>query len=446
MRVSLGMFIEFSFGNFRSFRDIHKLTLEAAPLRSNDSGLEEGNVINASTVRLLKSKAIYGGNASGKSNVARAMVAFYNMVNKSVLQEGIPKRIWNDRFKLITNWDDEPIFFQYIFLQEARLFRYGFQILDGKVSREWLFSEHENLEAEYFMRNNNILEVSPHYLGDSADFIQNAFKKNNELFRPDSLVLTAAALNGNSFLSGIRDKIRSIMIVNGSDDTAPFDYAIGSLLGESEEQKKLIIKLLKAADTGIENIELRRGEIPSHSSEEFEDEPFDLFSLHSRYDEDGNLKDTIHVRFSEWESEGTKKLLGIGSLVIDAILQGRTIIIDEFDAKFHPNLTLKILELFHSEDINSQGAQLIFITHDTGLLRRAELRRDQICLIDKDRYGLSVLTNLIEFKGVRKDASYEKEYLAGSYSAIPFLEEIDSIFIDRKENHGLQESEQSPSK
>jgi AAA15 family ATPase/GTPase len=432
------MFIEFSFGNFRSFRDVQKLTLEAAPSRSNDSGLEEGNVFSISTLRLLKSKAIYGGNASGKSNVAKAIGMFYTMVNRSVAEEGLPKKIWNDRFKLITNWDDEPIFFQYILLHKDRVFRYGFQILDGKVSREWLYSEHENDEVEYFMRNNNTLDVSPYYLADSTDFIQSAFKQNSELFRTDSLVLTAAALNGNSFLSGIRDKIRSMMMVNGSDDSVPFDYAIGSLLGDNEEQKTLVKKLLKAADTGIEDIELRKSETPSHLSDEyhkkFGDEAFDLFSLHSRYDENGNLKDKIYVRFSEWESEGTKKLLGIGSLLIDAIIQGRTIVMDEFDAKFHPNLTLKILELFHNEDTNPHGAQLIFVTHDTGLLRRGNLRRDQICFVDKDRYGLSSLTNLIEYKGVRKDASYDKEYLNGSYNAVPLLSDIDSIFYGKKES------------
>ena len=93
----------------------------------------------------------------------------------------------------------------------------------------------------------------------------------------------------------------------------------------------------------------------------------------------------------------------------------------------HPNLTLKIVSLFNNESTNPKNAQFIFATHDTGLLRRADLRRDQISLVNKDQYGISELSTLIEFKGVRKDSSYEKEYLNGTYSAVPFLDALDHI-------------------
>lgn len=433
------MFIEFSFGNFRSFRDTQKFTLEAAPLRSNDSGLEEGNVIEVSSQRLLKSKAIYGSNASGKSNLAKAIGAFSSMVEKSVAFEGLPRRIWNDRFKLITNWDDQPVFFQYIFLHEGNLFRYGFQILEGKVSYEWLYGGDGAQETEYFMRHHNDLKIRENHLFDSGPFMQKALKANHEIFRSDSLILTAAALNGNEFLSGIREAIKNIIIVSGSHDEHAAKHAMNTLLHGSEEQKAAIKKLLAAADTGIEDIELHEeeGDYSQNTSRDGSEDKFiRLFSLHSRYDEHGEFKDKIQVPFDDWESVGTVKLLVMGSLIIRALQEGRTIVIDELDARLHPNLTLKIVELFHTADTSPNNAQLIFVTHDAGLLRRANLRRDQICFVDKDRYGLSTLTNLIEFKGVRKDASYDKEYLNGSYSAIPFLSDIDSIFY-RKKNHDV---------
>lgn len=93
--------------------------------------------------------------------------------------------------------------------------------------------------------------------------------------------------------------------------------------------------------------------------------------------------------------------------------------IDEFDAKLHPNLTRKIVELFHNPRINSRNAQLVFVTHDSNLLDHNLLRRDQICFVQKDKYGASTLTSLVEYKGVRNDASYEKDYLRGKYGAIP---------------------------
>jgi AAA15 family ATPase/GTPase len=101
---------------------------------------------------------------------------------------------------------------------------------------------------------------------------------------------------------------------------------------------------------------------------------------------------------------------------------------------------LKLVELFQEEKTNPHQAQLIFITHDSGLLRRADLRRDQICFVNKDRYGVSSAVNLVEFKGVRKDASYDKEYLNGTYTGIPYLDRIGQVVVASNENDGLQEA------
>ena len=432
------MFIEFQIGNFRSFRDIQRFSLQASLLRTNDSGLEEDNVFEASEFRLLKSKAIYGSNASGKSNLAKAICAFTLMVSKSVSKEDIPKIIWDDRFKLITEWDNQPVFFQYIFLVEGKVFRYGFQILDSKVSYEWLFGDVKGVEKEYFMRNPEGLEVNENQFKGSELFIDQIKKGNNELFRQDSLFLTAAALNGNKLAKKLRDIIRGVITVDGVNDGDAILYAIHVLEEGTEEEKSSIKKLLSAADTGIEDLEIiefqegrSKKQLTKKTKEDINENNSKvlkgLFSLHSRYDEKGIFYDKISVPFGEWESEGTAKLLSIGALVLEALNNGRTLIVDEFDARFHANLTLKILELFHNKISNPRNAQLIFVTHDSGLLRRANLRRDQICFVNKDYFGLSSIRTLIEYKGVRKDASYEKEYLSGKYSAVPSLDKIDSI-------------------
>jgi len=431
------MFIEFQIGNFRSFRDIQRFSLQASPLRPNDSGLQEDNVFENSGFRLLKSKAIFGSNASGKSNLGKAFGAFTLMVSKSVSSEDIPKMIWDERFKLITEWDMQPVFFQYTFLSEGKVFRYGFQILDAKVSYEWLFGGEKNFEKEYFMRNPVGLQVNEKQFKGSELFLEQVKKGNNELFRPDSLFLTAAALNGNKLATKLRDIIRGIITVDGVNDGDALLYAIQVLEKGTEEEKSSIKKLLNAADTGIEDLEVvefqegrSKKQLPKKSQDAINDNSKvlkGLFSLHSRYNENGDFYDKISVPFGEWESEGTGKLLSIGALVLEALNNGRTLIVDEFDARFHSNLTLKILELFHDKSSNPKNAQLIFVTHDTGLLRRAKLRRDQICFVNKDSYGLSSIRTLIEYKGVRKDASYEKEYLNGNYSAIPSLDKIDRV-------------------
>lgn len=429
------MFIEFEFGNFRSFRDIQKFTMEASPVRSNEKVEEPDNVVDTESFRLLRSKAIYGGNASGKSNLAKAIGAFVMMVSRSVAEEGLCREIWDDRFQLITNWDDQPVYFQYVFLMNKEIYRYGFQILQDKISYEWLYSGIKDNEIEYFLRTPDDVKIDDNFINEYGEFIKRLREGTNELFRTDSLFLTAGALNGNTLFAELRGEIRNIMTVDGVNDRAAVQYAMRHLINGAEWEKAAIKKLLAVADTGIEDIEPK--EITDKDSNDVSHsqiKTINLFSFHSRYDEDGNLVDRIAVPFGEWESEGTGKLFGLGALILNALKEGRPIVIDEFDARFHPNLTLKIVQLFNSKKTNPKSAQLIFVTHDSGLLRRASLRRDQICLIDKDKYGLSSITTLIEFKGVRKDSSYEKEYLNGSYSGVPFLEEIDEVLNGKTES------------
>lgn len=438
------MFIEFEFGNFRSFRDLQKFKMEAAPLRSNDNGMQEDNVFEASSLRLLKSKAIYGRNASGKSNFAKAFAAFSIMVNRSVAQENLSKRIWKDRFQLLTDWDDQPIFFQYTFLHNQRIHRYGFQILNGEVSYEWLYGTKKDVETEYFMRTPETVKADENQLPGLNAFIEQALQGTHELYRKDSLFLTAAALNGHKILAGIREQIRDIITVDGVDDAAAAQYAMSQLIQGNELPKEAVKEFLKAADTSIEDLQFKKTPNQKSAEETDDSEKTDaeLVSIHSIYDENGKLKDTIVVPFGEWESEGTGKLLSIGSLILRSLIKGLPIIIDEFDARLHPNITLKFIQLFHNKKTNPKNAQIIFITHDALLLRRAKLRRDQFCLVEKDKYGISSLTTLIEFKGVRKDASYDKEYLNGNYTGVPFTDPMDWVVTENLAIYnGLQKAE-----
>jgi len=424
------MFINFEFGNFKSFRDIQTFSMKAATLRKNDNGLNEQGVIDPKGLRLLRTKAIYGGNGSGKSNFTKAIVYFNRMVYYSVKEEGIPNGIWANRFRLISDWDDQPIFFQYTFSIEKIIYRYGFRILKGAILDEWLFSEEGSINKEYFFRKNLNLKIKEENFPGSGTFMQATFKKSSELFRKDSLFLTAAALNGNKFASDIRLCIQRVLCIDAVTDTAHNSYALKYMDTKNDIQKKILKKFIIAADTGIEDLELvvvdkKNPEKNLNKDIDDDDKLRTLYSIHSVYNENGIAVERLSVPFSQWESGGTKKFLGIGVLVSIALNKGAILIIDELDAQLHPNLTLKIVQLFNIKKTNPKNAQLIFITHDTSLLKRAEFRRDQICIVDKDKYGISSMRSLIEFKGVRKDSSYEKDYLSGVYSGVPFLDEID---------------------
>lgn len=447
------MFIEFQVKNFRSFRDLQKLTMQAAPLRANDNGMLEGNVFTINNFRLLKSKAIYGGNASGKSNISRAFASFVRMVEDSVALEKITNFIWTQRFQLGT-LKDEPVSFQYIFLLNERIFRYGFEIKDAVISKEWLYGSLDvnDEEQRYFTREEGGIVIDKTLFKGAELYIDQAMDGEGEVFRPDALFLTGAALNNVKLAVEIRNAIKGIFTVDGMDNEAVMNVAMRYWDRASKEERDSFKKLLKAIDPGIVDFELRDRSQSNFSSDYssqgstttinplVNEKSKELYSVHLRFDEDGKVIGKVAAPFALWASQGTSRFFGIAVLILETLSKGQPMVFDEFDARFHPNLTLKIVELFHSESTNPHNSQLIFITHDTGLLRRAELRRDQICLVTKDHYGVSRLRTLIEYKGVRKDASYEKEYLQGNYGATPYLDDMDLAIIQNLSTHGSTEA------
>lgn len=439
------MLLEFSVANFQSFRDKQRFSMLAAPKRSNDSGLDEANVFEVNGIRMLKTKGIYGQNASGKSSLIKAIYSLKLMVSNSVANEQLPARIWNDRFKLLLNWDDQPMFFEIVFMQNNTIYRYGFQLKNNIVDAEWLFRREDATEKKMFTRTQeNGMAVTGEFHG-ASEFVNLLEPGSHEIFRKDSLFITGTALMGNVQAIEIRDAIRSITLMNGISDKWSQEATKNILLNAPDVDKQVLIELLQAAEIGTRNLSIE-------SSQQGTDENEDTIDIKSasdkkivthktRYDEEGNAVDFVEGFLNTWESAGTQKWLYTSTAIVGTLVYGRTLVIDEFDARFHPNLTLKIVNLFNNPRTNPHNAQLIFATHDTGLLRRAKLRRDQICFVDKDKYGVSTSKTLIEYKGVRKDESYEKEYLEGSYGAVAYLDDIDNIIADfLKRNDGLSET------
>ena len=223
------------------------------------------------------------------------------------------------------------------------------------------------------------------------------------------------------------------MIINGLDDKEMYNTARSSL--EYPEIKNYVINFLQHADTGIENIDtikINKEDLPDsihndfQDSFEYEKEKIFVVSKRAKYNEE-KQKDSKHLfAFNGQESEGTKKIFELSPFIYLALKEGTPIIIDEFDARLHPLLTKKIIELFNSE--SNSTSQLVFVTHDTHLLSADLLRRDQIDFVEKDKYGASHLYTLVEFKGIRNTASFEKDYIQGKYGAIPFLGNFNKLF------------------
>lgn len=425
---------EFSFGNYRSFKEIQSLNMTASKINE----LTENNIIVLNEKQsLLKSKAIYGANASGKSNVVKALVSFIKIIKNSVRDEKVLDLIEN--FKLSVETEFEPSFFQLIFVMNKMQFRYGFEVTNKKIKSEWLFGVPKEREVCYFVREeNSIKDISKLHFEEGFKLlsIYNDSEGENEVFRTNSLFLSAVAAMNGKLSKQLINAISSITVLSGLQDKQLYNISGTNLKNEATKNK--ITDFLKIADVGINSLDVIEPE-SNNNNLVVQEPPVEylkrmehsskigsVISLHNKYNERKEKVGETNLQFLSSQSEGTLKMFEISTFIINAIENGETLVIDEFDARLHPLVSKKIVELFNSQG-NSE-AQLIFATHDTNLLSADLLRRDQIDFVEKDKYGESHLYSLVQFKGIRNTASFEKDYIKGKYGAIPFLGDFNQLF------------------
>ena len=143
-------------------------------------------------------------------------------------------------------------------------------------------------------------------------------------------------------------------------------------------------------------------------------------TVHQKFDNKGKYISPELFDLNKHESEGTQKVFEIAGVLVDTLKNAEILIIDEFDARLHPLISRTIVDLFNSNETNPNNAQLIFMTHDTNLLNNKLFRRDQIWFAEKNRYAVTDLYSLAEYK-IRNDASFEKDYIKGRYGAVPYI-------------------------
>jgi len=418
------MIEEFSFGNFWSFKDIQTLNMTAAKIKSKNTELDQINIFSINKdIHLLKAKAIYGANASGKSNVIKALVTFIRIIKDSVKEERALELI--DSFQLSTETENKPTFFQLIFRIGKTRYRYGFEADDKSIKSEWLFSTPNKREQALFIREDKlIVDINQTHFKEGVMY-QKLFKNSKDpIFTETSLFLTHLSSTGFGKLSKeIIKTISAISIISGLGHRGMYGVA-GDSLSDSIK-KKFILNFLKNADIGIDDldtVEIANENLPDNIEDEVkEDLKKGKIIVSSRTKFNAYLKSEGKSDFSfgMQESEGTKKMFELSPFIYRSLKEGTPLFIDEFDSRFHPLLTKKIVELYNSTE--NKKSQLIFTTHDTNLLSSDLLRRDQIDFVEKDKYEASHLYTLVEIKGVRNDASFEKDYIQGKYGAIPFL-------------------------
>lgn len=403
------MILEFSVENYRSFRD--KQTFSMLP----DDGKKEfpDNVFTLNEkYKVLTSAVIYGANASGKSNFMRALESLRDLIifrgNQSP-EDTFPEA---DTFKFNSkSYYESPTLFELNFLIEQIRYKYTITVEEKSIKNESLFFFPEGKEAKLFSRTGQDF-VFGDYLKGEKNIVKN-LTNNNQLF------LTKGAHNNIQKLSKVYsyflEQFMPIPFLDNRIDNL-YKNLIARDLKHSENKifKSNFLSLLKSFDTGILDFKIKKQAISKR---------FDILFEHSVFDEIGKKSGSIFHSIEE-ESTGTQKLFVLGGLILRAIMNGRTIMIDEFERSLHPKITEFLIDIFHNPEINKKGAQLIIATHDTNLLSSNDFRRDQIWIVEKDQQGASELFSLADMKGTLKDANYEKWYLSGRFGGLPGIESL----------------------
>jgi AAA15 family ATPase/GTPase len=414
------MLIEFRVKNFRSFRDEAVLSLVASADKTNEEGTVKPTGIVA-VPRLLSAAAIYGANAGGKSNLVQAVSAFKNLVGNSATQRpGTLFRI--QPFRLDEKSQKTPTEFEITFLLEGVRYQFGFRLLYKRILDEWLIVYRSSQPATWYERTfdprakKSLYKFSTQLLGPKATW--------SDATREDALFLSTAVQLNSEQLRPIFDFLTLKLVTIENGGVFPTSYTIAKVL---ETDSVAVRDLLAAADISISDIRLEKHEARGQLAFDF--------------DKDGNLVAvdnadevrTAYVPLFEHrtergsatfhlgdESEGTQKLFALAGPLFSILEAGDILVVDELDRSLHALLVRQIVEMFQNPELNPNGAQIIFTTHDTSLLDGDLLRRDQIWFADKDEHQVSHLNPLSDFSP-RKGEALERNYLAGRYGGVPIL-------------------------
>ena len=422
------MILEFTVGNFLSFRDPVTLSMETSTI----SDFPE-NTFSAARYTLLKSAVIYGANASGKSNLINAISTMRNAVKNS------GKMSSADVFPvtpylLDTVTTEKPCFFEILFVLDGLRYRYGFEVSAEKVHAEWLYQAKASAEKPLFIRDGEAIEVSGKFPEG-----KNLERKT----RANALFLSVCDQFNGEVAQKIVEWFTRCNTISGLDHQFFRSLSFRLLSGEN---KQTALDFLDKLDLGFHEVQLDEEDFNSELLPE--DIPLsarlrisaDLAgkkmlrfnTLHDVYDPAGKKVLKRVFNLDTQESSGTNKVFDLLGPIFDTLMTGKVLWVDELDAKMHPLLTRGLVSLFNSVETNPHNAQLIFATHDTNLLTYGNFRRDQIYFVEKDERGASHLYSLIEYKDegktVRSDRSFEKDYMQGRYGAIPYLGDFSKLF------------------
>jgi AAA15 family ATPase/GTPase len=413
------MLLDFRVKNFRSLRDEQTLSLVAA----KDRSLQELNTMPSgikAAPTLLRSVAIYGPNAGGKSNLIKALQYMRAVVaeSASVMQPGQAFNV--QPFRLDALSVAQPTEFDISFVLDGVRHQYGFELTAQRVTREYLLVYKAFKPQQWFERHYDAASGKDVY--DFGVGLKGPKSVWEGATRPNALFLSMAVqLNSEQLQPVFAWFLNQLAIFN---EITPLGQHFSVDMLRKPEGKRAICDFLTSADISISDIEVVTRKVSGQAVH------FDMAAGKTEVrNEEQEVNELLFHHVTEQgkavfslgdESMGTRNLLFLTGPVLDILNKGMVLVVDELDSSLHPLLVRRLVELFQNPVVNQKGAQLIFTTHDTSLLDPDLFRRDQIWFVEKDRDQASKLYPLSDFSP-RKNEALERGYLMGRYGALPFL-------------------------
>lgn len=418
------MLVDLTVKNYKSFKDEHTFSLMAG----TGGELLDSHVFNTSTdgngLNLLSTSAIYGANASGKSNLIQAFSAMCEIVSESATESKAGDLLPVEPYLFCENSSELPTEFETTFFLDEVKYQYGFSATKHRVLEEWLIAFPKGRAQRWFERacstksGEEFYKFSDYFTGQKT--LWKKATRSNALFLSTAVHLNCEQLE--PLYLWFRDNVRFVG-PNGLGATFSAHFC-----EESEEQKRKIMSLIKTADIEIEDIRVRfeklnPAEFLDNVSQVVKDELEGSFSKFKvpkidfgHKTDDGGV---VYLPLEE-ESDGTNRLFSFAAPWLDALENGYVLFVDELNNSFHPKIVEFLILLFNDKTFNRSGAQLIFSTHETSILSLKTSRRDQVWFVDK-KGNKSNLYSLLEFKPRKNRENFEANYLDGKYGGLPFI-------------------------
>ena len=414
------MIIEFSVKNYRSIKDLQTISFRATGLKSPaGSETDSNNIVTSNGVSLLKTVGLYGANASGKSNMLMALSYFTRAIPFLSIDSEWIKPLYDP---FLFEESNEGCFFQIVLLLNGKKYRYGFVVnkinnashndssFNIGIESEWLYGNVDKNMKRLFLRVGD--EVKENNLPTSEGVII-----PTKLPYPHTLFLAHAAAFDAEGIPAQIVSYADLRIVNNILRKKLFR---GFTISTAKSLKKDLLEILRLFNMNYEDILLT--EEKSNTIEEKLTYPLDKILLVRSSPTTHNKKLSMNLEHNE--SAGNKKLFDLAGVLIGTLCiesEPYLIVIDEIDSNFHPSLLIKLIGMFNNPKINRNNSQLLFTSHDTNLMSPSIMRRDQFYFAEKQNDESTRLYSLADLRGIRNDADFAKQYLAGYYGALPVL-------------------------